>query len=168
MFKESAMSELTTVGPLIRALVATFVDGGGDGPELPAGRREEVVTALTRAMCGPAPLAEYVRALDAECGRRGVGKDAVGPEPGAEFPAEAVLARGLGVLTDGQLAGLATSRAAVILTAELVEEARGAGTAGDCWWDAYDLFEGLVGDDYLGPAAAARALAKARRFKKDH
>jgi hypothetical protein len=107
-----ATSDTVALQSMAATIVGAFRAGGKAKPALPAGRRAEVVTLLTRLMANPDLLDAYCEAVTAERQRQGVHRLLL-ELPDEEIPDREIARRGFAWLSDDQLADLATSAAAL-------------------------------------------------------
>jgi hypothetical protein len=122
------------------AMIDAFVSGGKIKPVMPQGRREEVVSTLTRLMVDRSLLGRYNAALDEERRRRGVGQ-LLAERDFPELPIDEILHSGFAALSDDQLAELACRPAALACLHELVQEMIDDDMVGDFWWEEIDRQE---------------------------
>lgn len=110
----------------LRRCVAALVSG-----EAAPNNRADLESLVATALVAPGAFDQFLAAL-------GEALPAV-PGPDAvldDFPAEAILSDGLGVLSDEQLSRLARSPGALTILHRLVDDALGRGAAGAYWVDA--------------------------------
>jgi hypothetical protein len=120
---------------LAASLVDAFVQGGKARPLLPAGRRDEVVAALTALLIDAEAMDRYLRDLESAQRDAGVYDLLLGLES-PELPVEDVVARGIAALTDEQLAYLAIDPVRLAGLFELLGECMEDEVVGEVWFRA--------------------------------
>lgn len=107
-----------------RALVTAFLARGGSAPVVPDGRRNDLITVLTRCLVNPAFRRVYLAALGAESERAITRLVAI---PSRDVPQDEIAQNGFEKLPDEVLADLALSSGAIhglalVLTGPVGEE----------------------------------------------
>lgn len=118
---------MTPLTQLVTDVVAAFLAKGA--PTLPEGKRDEVLATLTGLLAGPR-LGGYLAALRDEAQKQG---GVLGEQGSVEWPWEAILAHGLGVLSDPLLALLAVSDATLLTLREALADEQDEGNLAPCW-----------------------------------
>jgi hypothetical protein len=108
---------------LAAELIALAIRDGRAVAALPEGRRDEVITLMTRLMADPERLDGYCSALEAERRRRGpeVELKLIGMD-GLDFPDGQIAAEGFVGLSDDQLADIALSPEALRALKETLDD----------------------------------------------
>jgi hypothetical protein len=119
-----------------------------------ASARADIEPLLAKALVGPVALGEYLAALADSDSQRTT------PPPTLDDETlNKLFANGLGVLSDEQLAAVASSPDAVRSLHTTVARAMLGFKAGDYWTDALDLPDESIPPDYLPPEAEGRVRA---------
>ena len=124
---------------LAAAMIDAFMSGG-KVPAVPEGRRDEVVSTLTRLMVDRSLLLRYNAALTEEHRQRGVG-ELLAEREFPELPIDEILHGGFTTLADDQLAELACRPVTLTCLHELMQAMMDDDMVGDFWWEEIDRQE---------------------------
>lgn len=131
--------------------VATLARRGG--APLEPSERNELEPLLAKALIGPIALEEYLTALT-EVLREPTGSSSADElEP---WSVDGLIRAGLPALSSNEITLLARSPETIRTLHQQVCRAMEEGSAGEYWFDALDMPEGSIPDDYLPHSSIAR------------